>query len=851
MKSVGLPVVRFRAAVPPELFWGSDAHAVGRRDGFAAAAVEKELPLYTAAQERVYGVRRSRSAGAATTSRARTISIADPRQDTAGDEGRGFEDEEEGGATQLQPTTPKRLQTAERMASRRSGPRKLPSGEMPPLGSEGGGGAGISRLSGRQLPLGASSSGASGARLPAANRSSRSMRITARKSGEQERDADTGSSPAPGALAVSRRSKSARGALAIRASSAAADEQQPVGTFSPTAAASNRRSTDTVRRSLGARPGKSHSSSGAAGADPDRGRMSLGEALSGASAPAPSPRREALLAIAALNPSTSLPRESTPESPVSPLSAGVSTRSSNGGGADGLSNRKSVDNNTPFAVIVPGKAVGAGAGASLGSRLRSAAAAASAASSAASSASKLLLQSAPETASSADAEQAPDAATAAVQSAVLNLLQKRSGPRRAIPPDGAAGQPAAAASGHGAGLWVSAAHKAAAAGAVGAGGANGTGSAATPLKPASAVAALSEAVRKAQAAAAQAAAHARAADIPDMLLPAHLVSLAASSGPAPPPPAAHLPPHAKPSALRGGKLAGGFGGGTAAAGKEASAFAALRAVAAFRARAHHASAAPAVASLPASPSAAKSAGRAAMTLSATGTSRRALSVASPTSPPEIAPLESSTSADAGSSGPAAAAAPEGEPASALAAGVFSEQLVSTAFVYAFLWSSGLVPGEVLARRFHATALYFHRQPGAKPRHSFAQLCDFFLVMLGPENMISKRHWLRRARLWRFILLQDPSGAWDATPGLGVALQCVRAKPREGYDSSKRVLLPVPALMPRQDPLEAGAAMTEGAGADAATTKALCPFSGSDWTAIEYSVSLPEEQCTATALGIVQ
>lgn len=128
-----------------------------------------------------------------------------------------------------------------------------------------------------------------------------------------------------------------------------------------------------------------------------------------------------------------------------------------------------------------------------------------------------------------------------------------------------------------------------------------------------------------------------------------------------------------------------------------------------------------------------------------------------------------------------------------------EQMTSTAFVFGFIEAVHALPGPVFAQHFTETARYFdefgpldskcvralhfplsfsacdvtscplqHRSPMNflyhPHRRSFKDLAEMFLVMLGTENMQAAEHWLRRARLWRFIFLQDPSGYFDAQQG---------------------------------------------------------------------------------------
>lgn len=117
-------------------------------------------------------------------------------------------------------------------------------------------------------------------------------------------------------------------------------------------------------------------------------------------------------------------------------------------------------------------------------------------------------------------------------------------------------------------------------------------------------------------------------------------------------------------------------------------------------------------------------------------------------------------------------------------------------------------------------------------------------MLGSENLQAEQHWLRRARLWRFILLQQPQGYWDCCQGLALAVLSVKARPKPGVAARTSAVLP--ALL---DWHKAGdqlkKATADGVGEGAEALGRSCPFSGFDAAAIETTVRVAPEGTDAS------
>lgn len=81
---------------------------------------------------------------------------------------------------------------------------------------------------------------------------------------------------------------------------------------------------------------------------------------------------------------------------------------------------------------------------------------------------------------------------------------------------------------------------------------------------------------------------------------------------------------------------------------------------------------------------------------------------------------------------------------------------ASALAFGFLHNARVLPLSDLARQQVAAAAFFRCQHGIGATTfgvPFHRLVEHFTIMVGPENMRTKRFWWKRARLWRFILLQ--------------------------------------------------------------------------------------------------
>lgn len=59
---------------------------------------------------------------------------------------------------------------------------------------------------------------------------------------------------------------------------------------------------------------------------------------------------------------------------------------------------------------------------------------------------------------------------------------------------------------------------------------------------------------------------------------------------------------------------------------------------------------------------------------------------------------------------------------------------ATAFVFAYLYTSNLIPAESFTAHFRATARYFQLAAPADARISFVRLAELFAAMLSPNNL---------------------------------------------------------------------------------------------------------------------
>lgn len=176
----------------------------------------------------------------------------------------------------------------------------------------------------------------------------------------------------------------------------------------------------------------------------------------------------------------------------------------------------------------------------------------------------------------------------------------------------------------------------------------------------------------------------------------------------------------------------------------------------------------------------------------------------------------------------AAAAPATSPDDATA------RLAVSALVLAYLYVARSLPGEDLAEIQRSTAEFFHGRTARG--YSYDELVTRFRVMIGPGNLFTRARWLKRARCWRFVLLADPAGYWDATPGLAPALLAQRVTPKQMKHLQRKQAAGWKSIFM----LAATEGEIEDAGDDVIgkltqSEDQFCPVTGFDWTAVEWSV----------------
>lgn len=109
------------------------------------------------------------------------------------------------------------------------------------------------------------------------------------------------------------------------------------------------------------------------------------------------------------------------------------------------------------------------------------------------------------------------------------------------------------------------------------------------------------------------------------------------------------------------------------------------------------------------------------------------------------------------------------------------------------------------------------------------------ILLGPGNIFTKQRWLKRCRLWRVVFLMSPGGYWDPSDGLALALLAQRIHAsdvlhiKKGDEKQWRTLLVIASTEGAHE--EAGVVMKGIAESEGA----LCPLTGVDPTAIEWSM----------------
>lgn len=133
---------------------------------------------------------------------------------------------------------------------------------------------------------------------------------------------------------------------------------------------------------------------------------------------------------------------------------------------------------------------------------------------------------------------------------------------------------------------------------------------------------------------------------------------------------------------------------------------------------------------------------------------------------------------------------DGEHVGKSATDATAEQLIGTALVFAFMANAKTLPVVQYAQRFAAAVAHFEGVSIRGIDHGFEALHGMFLVMLSEGNLSSRGDWLKKARLWRFILLQRADGGWEMDAPLAFALQAhpgVRPPPRPKQSKLRAVI----------------------------------------------------------------
>lgn len=99
-----------------------------------------------------------------------------------------------------------------------------------------------------------------------------------------------------------------------------------------------------------------------------------------------------------------------------------------------------------------------------------------------------------------------------------------------------------------------------------------------------------------------------------------------------------------------------------------------------------------------------------------------------------------------------------------------ETLVGTALMFAFVAASRLLPMRELGERQRAAAYHFGDEAG-----TFLDLEGKFAAMLDEATLMDNESWLKKARMWRFIFLQEREGCFEPTASLAWAMFALRPK----------------------------------------------------------------------------
>ena len=97
-----------------------------------------------------------------------------------------------------------------------------------------------------------------------------------------------------------------------------------------------------------------------------------------------------------------------------------------------------------------------------------------------------------------------------------------------------------------------------------------------------------------------------------------------------------------------------------------------------------------------------------------------------------------------------------------------EEFVGTGLVLAFIQVAQLMPVVEHAKRKSAAKHYFG-EFRSSAGWDFEKVCTDFVTLLSP-GMLNCNKWLIRARMWRLIMCQEPSGAWKPDSSTAFALE---------------------------------------------------------------------------------
>lgn len=182
---------------------------------------------------------------------------------------------------------------------------------------------------------------------------------------------------------------------------------------------------------------------------------------------------------------------------------------------------------------------------------------------------------------------------------------------------------------------------------------------------------------------------------------------------------------------------------------------------------------------------------------------------------------------------------------------------ASALAFAFAFTARVLPITELAKKQIQTARHLRHAFGIAQTPTgvgFNELVSRFTIMLGPDNMRTAKRWWARARIWRFVLLQDRAGFFDPSADLSVALMAHKIRPenivreRRGFGPFRKEVAQFWEENPEPEPLSGDSADEEeaagkrqlpggGGGALQAVkpVDATCPLSGFDADAVQWSL----------------